>query len=87
MFQKPVERVPQRLICEGPCNGGAVEEFDEIVANSLRVPRHAGIFVSRDWLLLARNFIYTLHRPDALRDHMTCVVCGTIRRYGRSLRF
>lgn len=64
------------LVCEGPCNGGDVQRYDDAV-------KRAGdrIAVAEMWLALARRFVHTEH--EAITEYgYRCRLCGTTRRYG-----
>lgn len=80
------------LVCEGACNKGWTAAFDAAVDGSKRVSveRTTGypLFTSTvgdDWLETARRFVSTEHATTTDRDKVACAVCGTVRRYGRSV--
>ena len=70
--------MPTNLVCEGRCNDGQVQPFDEALQRA-REP----VALGEMSLALARRFVYTVHEAVSEYEYR-CTVCGTERRYGSS---
>jgi hypothetical protein len=76
------------LICEGPCNGGLVQEFDAAIkkagrAIAARDNQRFDVEVSNapaSVLAMTQRMRYTRHIPLVVND-ARCMVCGTVRRW------
>jgi len=66
----------KNLVCEGGCNNGLVELFDEHV-HSVKGDRTA---IDPSWLDRARRFVHTLHTWVSV-NRWRCTACGTVRKF------
>lgn len=81
----------RQLVCEGRCNGGKVQEFDELVKHYGRSetagPRGLATVPNSPKVVLdmARRFVYTMHKVMPGLGRAMCLTCLTYRRWGNSL--
>lgn len=87
-----------QLICEGPCNP-AIQNVDDLVSVAARERNLIGVrtvMVGQNETLLYQrgdaalwnlqsHLRYTPHEELA-QDYATCLTCGHVRRYGRTVQ-
>lgn len=72
------------LICEGSCNP-LRPRVDGLVTDAVAVYRATPPMGDGALYRLQRGLVYTPHQPTGRGDAVSCVMCGTPRRYGNTV--